>query len=192
MKFHIREMTAVGLMTALICVLAPVAVPLSSMVPISLATLAVMMTSALLGARLGTLSTALYILLGMTGLPVFANYKAGAGVVFGVTGGYILGYLPLSLITALIYEKIGRRQKGAGEPFTLALGMILGTIVLYAFGTFWFIRYTGMEWNAALAACVWPFIPGDLIKIGVTCILVPKLKQSADKLVDRSNSLTSL
>ena len=99
MKLTVKEMAFTAIMAAVICVLSPIAVPLAGEVPISLATLAVMLAGALLGRKLGSLSVLIYILLGMAGVPVFANYAAGAGIVFGMTGGYIVGYIPLAYMT---------------------------------------------------------------------------------------------
>ena len=86
-------MALIGLMTAVICVLAPFSLNLPfSPVPISLGTLAIYFVISVLGMKSGTLSVVLYILLGLVGLPVFANFTGGAGKLFGPSGGYIIGY----------------------------------------------------------------------------------------------------
>ncbi|MBQ9327794.1 MAG: biotin transporter BioY [Solobacterium sp.] len=186
MKLSVKQIAAIGIMAAVISVLSPLAIPLSTEVPISLATLAVMLAGALIGSKLGTFAVLIYILLGMIGIPVFANYSAGAGVVFGMTGGYIIGYLPLAFLTGWIYERFGRKKSGVMEYVVLFVGMLVGTVVLYVIGTIWFMRYTGMSLAASLAACVIPFIPGDLLKMVVVCLLVPRLKKTADRLIANS------
>lgn len=182
MKLTVKEMALTGVMTALLAILAPVAIPLSTEVPISLATLVVMLNGALLGKRFGTLSVLIYIILGMIGIPVFAGYSAGAGIVFGMTGGYILGYLPLAYLTGWIYE-MGRAEKGMKHFACLAAGMVVGNVVLYLFGTIWFMQYTGMGLMPSLAACVLPFLPGDFLKMAVVCVLVPRLENAAMRTV---------
>ena len=84
-------------------------------VPISLATFAVMLSAALLGAKWGTIATAIYILLGAIGVPVFAGWTAGIGCIAGQTGGYIIGYLPLAFITGLFMDKLVRRTSGKAK-----------------------------------------------------------------------------
>ncbi|MDO5122674.1 MAG: biotin transporter BioY, partial [Erysipelotrichaceae bacterium] len=152
--------------------LAPIAIPLAGEVPISLATFAVMLSGAVLGSNLGTRAVLVYIILGMMGIPVFANYASGSGIVFGMTGGYIIGYLPLAFMTGLFREKLGKEKK----YIPIACGALLGNLILYVLGTVWFIRCTEMPLAGALAACVFPFIPGDLLKTAAVCLLTPRLR----------------
>lgn len=158
-------------MTAVIAVLSPLSVPLSTQVPISLATFAVMLAGAVLGAKEGTICTALYLLLGAIGVPVFAGYSSGIGILFGMTGGYLFGYLPLAFCTGLAAEK-------KDTPAVLAAGMVIGTIILYVIGTIWFMLFMKMPLGASLAACVLPFLPGDAVKILVVALAAPRLRKA--------------
>lgn len=88
-----------------------------------------------------------------------------AGQVFGPTGGYLIGYIFLALIGGYFVEKF------TGKLAMYFVGMVLGTIVLYAFGTAWLAFQTGMTFGAALMAGVIPYIPGDLVKI-ILAVLV--------------------
>lgn len=161
-----RRMVLVALFAALLCVLAPLAVP-AGPVPITLATFVVYLAGGLLGAKGGTAAVALYLLLGLMGLPVFSAYQAGLGVVAGVTGGYLVGYLPCALLTGLF---AGRGRWGD------AAGMLLGTAVLYAIGTVWFMLQSKNGLAAALSLCVLPFLPGDAVKIALAALLCPRLR----------------
>ena len=163
-------------MTAVICVLAPLSIPLSTMVPISLATFAVMLAGAVLGSRQGALCAALYLIIGAIGIPVFAGYSSGAGALFGVTGGFLLGYIPLGFFTGLGAEK------GKMKLPWLTGGMAAGTIILYAIGTIWFMAYLKTGIGAALAACVLPFLPGDIIKMTLVVLIAPRLVSALNKL----------
>ena len=176
MKLSVRQSAAVALMAAVICVLSPLSIPLASQVPISLATLAVMLAGALTGSKAGTLAVLIYIILGMIGLPVFAGWTSGAAIVFGMTGGYIIGYLPLAFCTGYFHER--HTTSGA-----LVLGMVIGTITLYTFGTVWFILYTKTDLTASLAACVLPFLPGDILKMILTALITPRIRPAAQKLM---------
>jgi biotin transport system substrate-specific component len=172
----VKQLTAAALMAALISVLAPLSIPLAGQVPVSLATLAVMLSGALTGSKTGTLAVLIYLLLGFIGIPVFAGWSSGAGILFGMTGGYLFGYLPLAFVTGLFCEK-------KETPGSLFLGMLGGTVILYALGTVWFMKYTGMALGASLSACVIPFLPGDLVKMILVMILAPRIRPAAVKMM---------
>ena len=165
-------MVQIALLTAVTCVLAPISIPLAGNVPISLATFAVMLSGALLGAGGGAVSQILYLLIGMAGVPVFAGWTAGAGKLLGVTGGYLIGYVPMAFAIGFIYSRF--RRKNTDIP-VLIPALIAGDIVLYVLGTAWFMVQSGMNLQASLAACVIPFIPGDILKMIAVCIAVPPI-----------------
>lgn len=160
LNLNTKQLAVTGLMAALFCVLGPWALQLPfSPVPFSLGTLAIYFVVTVLGRKLGTLSVLIYILLGAVGLPVFTNFSGGLGKLLGPTGGYILGYIFMALICGYFVDK---------RPGSLALtaaGMVLGTIVLYLFGTLWLAYQANLSFSAALAAGVIPYIPGDLVKM---------------------------
>ena len=172
-KNHVYILVLTALMTAVICVLAPISVPVGP-VPISLATFAVLLAAYLLGWKMGLCSVALYLLLGLIGVPVFAGYSAGLANLVGPTGGYLIGYLPLAFATGWAVE----RYHDAVRP---VLGMIVGTLVLYVLGTAWLALQMHMSFSQALGAGVIPFLPGDAAKIVVTAVLGPILKTALKK-----------
>ena len=164
-KLTTYQLTLTAVMAAVICVLGPIsiAIPVSP-VPISLASMAVYLAVTVLGMKLGTLSCLIYL-----GTPVFAGGSAGAAKLFGPTGGYLIGYLFLALIAGAF---VGRFAENKWKNIAFAaLGMILGTIVLYALGTAWLAYSAGMDFQAALWAGVIPFIPGDLVKMVIAVLL---------------------
>ena len=111
MNTKTKELAYIALMTAVISVLAPISLPIVGEVPISLATLAVMLSGVLLGSRNGAAAAALYLVLGAIGVPVFAGYTSGAGILFGVTGGYLFGYIPLAFLSGWFYERAKPEKK---------------------------------------------------------------------------------
>ena len=169
-RVNTRQLTLCAVMAAVMCVLAPISLPIG---PISITggTLTVYLTAYLLGPWRGLAATAVYLLAGFAGLPVFSNYMGGAGRLLGPTGGYLVGYLPMMLLAGLAAELALRRFGGQGKwerALALALpflGMALATAVLYAFGTAWYCVQAGVDLQKALAACVLPFIPFDLMKM---------------------------
>lgn len=174
MKLTTYELVLCALCAAVTCVLAPISVPLAGEVPISLATFAVLLSGILLGAKYGAISQLIYVLLGSVGVPVFAGWTGGIGITLGVTGGYIIGYIPMAFIAGLLYHRFGREAFGTRKYIVMFVSMVLATAVLYILGTAWFMAQTGMTLGASLAACVIPFLPGDLIKIvAVMLVSVP-------------------
>ena len=171
-----RRLTLCAVMAAVMCVLAPISIPIG---PISITggTLAIYLIACLLGGRWGAAATLVYLLLGFVGLPVFSNYMGGAERLAGPTGGYLIGYLPMVFIaggTASWTFPRFRDQGRRGTALTLALlslGMVLSTAVLYAFGTAWYCVQAGVDLQKALAACVFPFIPWDLIKVTLALLV---------------------
>ncbi len=172
MNTKTKEMAFIALMTAVISVLAPLSLPIVGEVPISLATFAVMLAGVLLGSKNGTIATALYLVLGAIGVPVFAGWSSGAGILFGVTGGYLFGYLPLAFLSGFFYERAKENRTAA-----CFIGMLIGTVVLYVLGTIWFIAITKMDIKGALLACVIPFLPGDLIKMIAVTVIAPQMEK---------------
>ena len=170
-SFSVRRMVFTAIMAAAICAVAPFSIPMPSAVPLSLATLAIYLAGALLGKAKGTAAVAVYILLGLVGLPVFSGFMGGPAVLFGVTGGYILGYLPCAFITGAFSDGFG------GKPLALILGMALGTLSLYFIGTVWFVMFTGSDILSALMACVLPFLAGDALKVTAASVIFISLRK---------------
>ncbi len=167
---HVTRLVLTALMAALTAICSQIQIPLP-MVPINLALFAVHLGGALLGSRYGALSMVVYVLLGIIGIPVFAGFKAGATVLFGKTGGYILGYILAAAIAPVLPRKFGNRF-----PW-FVLSMAIGTLCCYTFGTIWFMILTGMNLLTSLTYCVIPFLPGDVIKILLAATLVLRLQK---------------
>lgn len=181
-----RRLTLCAVMAAVMCVLAPISIPIG---PISITggTLAIYLTVYLLGGIWGTVSTLVYLLVGMVGLPVFSNYMGGISRLAGPTGGYLVGYIPMALLAGTVVELSLRRFRGQGKKgaaLALALqflGMVLATAVLYAFGTAWYCIQAGVDLQKALAACVIPFIPWDLIKMVVALVVGAPVRRGLER-----------
>lgn len=138
-------------------------------VPINLALIGPYMAGILLGFKYGILSQIVYILMGILGIPVFAGFTSGAGVLVGPTGGFIIGYILCAMICGLPI-----RTKTTSTRIFL---MVSGLFACYACGLLWFIIITGSTISAGLTACVIPFLPGDAMKIALTSILVKYLSK---------------
>ncbi len=154
----VRKLTLTGVMAAVMCVLAPWAVQIGP-VPITLATLALYLIGAVAGEKYGTVAVVIYILLGMVGMPVFSGFAGGFSRIAGVTGGYIVGYIPCVFICGIILRVTKRRF------WAYPLAMLLGTVALYMLGTLWYSFQTGNTFVSGFLVCVVPFLAGDIIKI---------------------------
>lgn len=164
-------LTQSGLLIAIMAVCSWISIPLPGTgVPINLATFAVILTGLLLGSRKGAAATAVFLLLGAVGIPVFAGFTGGLGILAGPTGGYLIGYVFLAAFAGLASPAAQRRST---KRYIFAV--IAGEAVLYLLGTLWFIHLTGMGPAAAMAACVIPFIPGDIAKMILAWILACRL-----------------
>lgn len=177
-KWTPRDITYTAVMTGLIAVCSWISIPAA--VPFTLQTFAVYLTLELLGGRRGTFSVLVYLLLGALGLPVFSGFSGGVGVLFGPTGGYILGFLGLSLLYWGFTTNFGKKL-----PVRI-VAMILGLAVCYTFGTVWFlIVYTHTTGPVGLTTilgwCVFPFILPDLIKLTLAVVLAGRLTKHMRK-----------
>jgi len=137
-----------------------------SPVPITGQTFAVLMTGALLGAWRGSLSALLYIIMGVSGLGVFA-LGGGFSVLSGPTGGYLVGFIAAAYVTGLLAERGWDRR-----IVTTILAMVLGNITLYAFGLLWLCCLVGIS-RTVLVMGLYPFIIGDLLKIAFAALVLP-------------------
>lgn len=175
-KLHTRNLTLIGLMAAIICILGPLSlyIPFSP-VPISLTNLAVLFSIYVLGMKKGTLSYLIYLLLGLMGVPVFSSFTGGPAKLFGPTGGYLLGFILLAVISGLFIDKWPQNM------VLCLLGMILGVTVCNLFGTVWLSFQAGMSFPVALAAGVLPFIPGDLIKCMIAMLAGTQIRKRLNR-----------
>lgn len=170
-----NDLTLTAAMAALICVAGPLTVAIGP-VPLSLASFAVYLAGAILGWKRGSLAVAVYLLIGLAGVPVFSGFSGGVQKLFGVTGGYLIGYVACALITGLFSGE--PRVKKPRPAWMMAAGMVLGTAVLYAVGTAWFMAQTGNALAAALGMCVLPFLAGDAVKIAAASVIAVPVRRT--------------
>jgi len=141
--------------------------------PLNLALLAVFMAGVILGPRYGPLSQVVFILMGAIGIPVFANFRAGVGVLIGPTGGYLAGYVVAAMVIGLISHRY--YNKGIKQTLVFGLAMLLGMLACYVLGTAWLMYLTKTPLIPALIIYAAPFIPGDLIKLAAAVFLSGRL-----------------
>lgn len=156
MKF--QKLTLCALLAAFICVIAPFSLPFGA-VPLSLATFAVYIVASTVDIKIAIPSLLIYIFLGSFGLPVFSGFTGGFQQLAGITGGYIIGYIPCVITVSLLTTKFKTKK------FIYPTSMVFGTLFCYAFGILWYVFQTKCNIQTAFAVCVLPFIAGDVLKI---------------------------
>lgn len=173
-KITTKDMAYIALFAVIIAICSWLSVPAT--IPFTLQTFGIFLTVGVLGGKRGTLSVLIYLLLGIIGIPVFSGFTGGVGRLLGTTGGYIIGFLLSAMVMWAMEQFLGKKR------WVLAISMVLGLIVCYAFGTMWFMfvyaNSTGPigVWTA-LGWCVFPYIIPDLIKIALALVLCKKLAQ---------------
>ncbi len=169
-KISVKSMAFIGLMTAVICILAPLSIPIGP-VPISLTNLVLYFTLYLLGTKSTTISYIIYLLLGLVGLPVFSGFTSGPAKLLGPTGGYLIGFIPMILLAGLFLRLAHKRL------VLEWIGLFVSTCVCYAIGTLWLSLSMGISLKAAALAGVVPFIAEDIVKMIVAMLLGRKVKK---------------
>ena len=176
-KIKTKQMVLIALMTAVTCVLGPLSIPLPfSPVPISLTNFAIFLAIFVLGMKNGTISFIIYLLLGAVGVPVFSSFRGGLQVLAGPTGGYLIGFIFLALIMGFALDHFDRKL------VPTIIGMIIGMVVCYAFGTVWLAKLLSLSFKEGLMMGVIPYLPGDAAKIIIAAIVGPKLYGATKKI----------
>lgn len=182
-------MTFVALFSAIICVGCFIRIPLGP-IPIVMQNILCILTAVLLGGFWGALPALLFLIVGLIGFPVYSGGTSGIAVWLGPTGGFLPGYLLGALVAALIAGKpdVSEKKITRKNVLRITLAVISGLIILYIPGVivfcFWAIRTGSVPadktaFSYTTAACVLPFIPGDIIKAVIAIPVALKLRPVA-------------
>jgi len=165
----LRMTVYASLMAALTAAGAYLAIPIGP-VPIVLQNLFIFLSGLLLGPGWGTASVGVYLLAGILGLPVFAGGVGGIGRFAGPTGGYLLGFLPAVCVIGFI------SNVSKTNVVRDLLAMVCGSLIIYAFGLSWLKILTGMTLGKTLAVGMYPFLPGDALKMAAAVPIAKALR----------------
>ncbi len=167
---RLRLLCRTALLCALLCVLSVITVPIGA-VPVTLGTFGVFLCGLLLPPRYACSAILGYLLLGAVGLPVFSSMQGGVGVLLGLTGGFLWGYLPAGILLSLPFSR---------PSLTLwqkACAGVLALMLCYVCGTAQFLLLTKTSLTAALTVCVLPFLPFDLCKLAAALYLSHRFRR---------------
>ena len=162
-----KAIIEISLSASIITICSWIAIP--TVVSFTLQTLAITLVLSVLGAKKGTLSILLYLLLGAIGIPVFTGFKGGFQALIGPTGGYLIGFL-LWGVLMIVLERISTKV------VIIIINHFLGLILCYLLGTIWFSIAMKTSFMASLMICVIPFFIFDIIKIALGVLSATKIK----------------
>ncbi len=173
MHHRTYQMVYSGIFAVLLAICSWISIP--TVIPFTLQTFGVFLTVLLLGGKRGTITIFIYLLLGAVGIPVFSNFGAGFGYLLGNTGGYAMGFLLIGLSGWFFEIFFGQKT------FSRLFAVLLGLILCYAFGSFWFMNISMNPNNShglmtTLSLCVFPFIIPDLCKLVLAYMISKRLK----------------
>lgn len=169
-RYDAKYIALVGMMAAVTCILGPLSIPIPiSPVPVSMTNFAVYLAVYVLGWKKGTLSYLIYLFVGLAGLPVFSSFTGGFGKLLGPTGGYLIGFIFMALISGIIIDAWREKR------YMHFIGMASGTAVCYLFGSAWLALQSDITFPAAVTVGVLPYIVGDLVKIIIVMAIGPKI-----------------
>ncbi len=166
------DMAYIAMFAVVIAICSWISIP--AQIPFTLQTFGIFLAVGVLGGKRGTLAVLIYLLLGMAGVPVLAGFVGGIGYFVGNTGGYLVGFLFSALAMWGLEHFLGRK------PWVLALSMVVGLVVCYAFGTIWYLILYSHNTGAigvwtALSWCVFPYVIPDAVKIVLAMSVCRKL-----------------
>lgn len=177
MKLKAKEMIIVAEFAAIIAVLSQITIPFG-LIPLTMQTFAVGFVATVLGKKLGTWSTLIYILVGLIGLPVFAEFSSGFGVFFGPTGGYLIGFIVNAWVTGWLMEK-----HSTNFIWGIAANLV-GTFFTLLFGSLWLMFVADFNLIQAIGAGFAPFVLPGIIKAVGAALLGVLLNRRIPKLIN--------
>lgn len=164
-----KDMVICALMAAVMCVISPFTIPIGP-IPVSLGVLGVLLSAVILGCKRGTISTAVYLLLGLAGLPVFTGFRGGLAVFAGPTGGYAYSFIIMAFLTGFVSDKL-IHSKAARRYAGVFAACAVSAVICDTMGTIHYMAVTGTDLQSALIACFYPFIPIDIAKSAAATLL---------------------
>ena len=166
----VKNLAYIGLMSAIMCILSPITIPLGGGVGITPGIFVILFMTYVMGMGRTLICYGIYLLLGIVGLPVFAGFQGGLGVLLGPTGGFLVGY-----VTVIV--SVGLMLKIKEKRLFLVLGSVIGLLLCYLLGCLWYMYVMDVNFVSALWMCVIPFVAFDGIKVAMVCVIGPPCKK---------------
>ena len=169
-RLSTQSVILTGMFAAVLAVLSQISIPMPSGVPVTLQTFAVALTGYVLGWKFGLAATAVYVLLGAVGVPVFAGFSGGIGVCLNMTGGFIWGFLFMAALCGLAMTT-------ANKALKIVLSAA-GLVLCHLFGVLQFMAVMGMKFTAAAMMVSVPYLVKDVISVALAYVLALAVRRA--------------
>lgn len=165
---RIKYLIQTAMFSAMIAVLAQIAIPMPNAVPITLQTFAIALAGFFAGPIQATISVFIYILVGSIGIPVFSNLHGGFNYLFGATGGFIFGFIPMSIMCGLASLLKISSLKNISDIFKIISALIisfLGLASCHIVGAWHYANFTSKQIPDVLPLVSYPFVVKDVLSV---------------------------
>lgn len=169
MKFSVQQQAMIAISAAMIAIMAQITIPIP-VIPLTLQTLAIGLVASIFPWRQSIMAVFIYILLGAIGLPVFAGFKGGLGVVFGPTGGFLISFIGMAFIISYYL------QKTSFSYVQLFIANTLGMLFNLLVGTIWLKWNIEISWISAFQTGFTPFLFVGIVKVFIVCAVTKQLR----------------
>ena len=157
MRLTTKNYAIISFCTAIIAVLAQLTIPIP-IIPLTMQTLAVGLVATILPWRQSMAATTLYVIIGAIGIPVYANFTGGLGILFGPTGGFLFSFIIMAFVISFYLSTFGYSKWHT--IYANLFGMLINLII----GTVWLKYYLQLNWSDAIISGFVPFIIVGMIK----------------------------
>lgn len=174
-KINTAKTALSALFCAIICVLAQISVITPFGIPLTFQTFAVSLCGCMLGAAYGTVATAVYVILGAAGMPVFTLFRGGAQILFGITGGFIFGFIPLAFFCGLSLK--------LNKTALRILSLTTGIFICHLVGMIQFKFVSGNSFLSAFLLSSLPYLLKDVFFVFFAYFVSQKIRKKAKSLL---------
>ena len=166
-----KNITILGLFVAFVCVISAIPLGFNILgVAATLQTFAISFAGFVLGWKKGAATAALYVLIGLI-LPVYSNMTSGPGILFGPTGGFLWGFIPMAVLCGVSVKVKNMVVKAAV--------LVSSVMVCHILGLLQFAIVTGSELIGSLMAVTLPYLPKDLVMVSLAWMVAQPVRKSA-------------
>lgn len=167
MRARVHDLVFIAVSTALISIFSQVIIPLPSGIPLTLQTFMIALSGFVMGSLKGSAAVLVYIAVGAVGVPVFTGFQGGLGALLGVTGGFIIGFIPLAFMCGINVD----------NRFLKMFFALIGIVLCHSFGVLRFADYSGDLRSAFFAASL-PYLLKDVISVALAAGISVKIKRA--------------
>ncbi|MBR2967823.1 MAG: biotin transporter BioY [Clostridia bacterium] len=171
-KLKTLDLARIALFVVIMAICSWISIP--TVIPFTLQTLGLFLCIGMLGGKNATFTIAVYLLMGIIGVPVFSNFTGGIGIILGAGGGYLIGFLAAAANSWLIESLLAKRK------LVPLISMVVGLLLCYVIGTVWYtlvyVPTTSLSALTAITTCVLPYLLPDTLKIALALFVCKRVR----------------